>query len=54
LKDNSAKIRKSMVKYECHDPESVKYFDIIDYSKYKVGYLNRQIIILLIANNVPK
>lgn len=42
-----------MIKYQTLHPQSVKYFDIIDYSKYKVGYLNRQIIILLIANKVP-
>lgn len=43
-----------MIKYEASHPESVKYFDVIDYSKYKVGYLNRQVIILLIANKVSE
>ncbi len=52
LPDNTAVIRKSMVKYECYHPESVRYFDIIEVSRYKVGYLNRQIIMLLIQNNI--
>ncbi len=54
LKENTAIVRKSMIKYQTTDLQSVKYFDIIEYSKYKVGYLNRQIIVLLIANRVSE
>lgn len=36
-----------MKKYPCEDKNAQKYLDILDWNKYKAGYLNRQIIILL-------
>lgn len=36
-----------MIKYECPDARIKKYFDILDFNKYRSGFLNRQIIILL-------
>lgn len=36
-----------MVKYACNHKNAEKYLDILDWNKYKAGYLNRQIIILL-------
>lgn len=42
-----------MKKFECSHPNVSKYFDVLDYNYYKPGYLNRQILILLDANNVP-
>lgn len=36
-----------MIKYPCEDQRAKKYLDILDWNKYKPGYLNRQIIILL-------
>lgn len=36
-----------MIKYECVDKNAQKYLDILDWNKYKAGFLNRQIIILL-------
>jgi RNA-dependent RNA polymerase len=36
-----------MVKYRCQNPEAQRYLDILDYNKFKAGFLNRQIIILL-------
>lgn len=44
---NTVVLRKSMIKYECRHPNAKKYFDVLDYNKYKPGYLNRQIIVLL-------
>lgn len=40
-------MRKSMVKYDCKHDAAVKYLDILDWNKYKAGFLNRQTIILL-------
>jgi RNA-dependent RNA polymerase len=39
--------RKSMIKYECKHDAAQKYLDILDWNKYKAGFLNRQVIILL-------
>ena len=36
-----------MIKYPCRNQKALKYLDILDYNKYKAGFLNRQIIILL-------
>lgn len=36
-----------MIKYRCTNDAAKKYLDILDYNKYKSGFLNRQIIILL-------
>ena len=36
-----------MVKYECNHESAKKYLDILDWNKYKAGFLNRQTIILL-------
>ena len=36
-----------MIKYRCKSDEAHKYLDILDYNKYKAGFLNRQVIILL-------
>lgn len=47
LGKNEIHLRKSMTKYPCEDKEAQKYLDILDWNKYKPGYLNRQIIILL-------
>lgn len=47
LGKNEIHLRKSMTKYPCENPDAQKYLDILDWNKYKAGYLNRQIIILL-------
>lgn len=47
LNKNIIQLRPSMIKYECEDKHANKYLDILDWNKYKAGYLNRQIIILL-------
>jgi hypothetical protein len=36
-----------MIKYPCTDKDAFKYLDILDWNKYKAGFLNRQVIILL-------
>ena len=36
-----------MVKYKCEHSSAGRYLDILDWNKYKAGFLNRQIIILL-------
>lgn len=41
------RMRKSMIKYECKHDSAEKYLDILDWNKYKAGFLNRQTIILL-------
>ena len=47
LGKNQIKLRPSMVKYECNHESAQKYLDILDWNKYKAGFLNRQTIILL-------
>lgn len=44
---NTIQLRGSMIKYQCPDSETNKYLDILDWNKYKPGFLNRQTIILL-------
>jgi len=36
-----------MIKYKCSHEAAKDYLDILDWNKYKSGFLNRQIIILL-------
>lgn len=36
-----------MIKYKCNHEAAGSYLDILDWNKYKSGFLNRQIIILL-------
>lgn len=47
LPKNNIQLRPSMIKFACDHKDSDKYLDILDWNKYKAGYLNRQIIILL-------
>ena len=47
LPKNTIQLRDSMIKYDCYDKNAQKYLDILDWNKYKAGFLNRQIIILL-------
>jgi RNA-dependent RNA polymerase len=47
LPKNTVVLRPSMIKYRCNNPQAQKYLDILDYNKYKAGFLNRQVIILL-------
>ena len=47
LGKNQIQMRKSMIKYECNHESAKKYLDILDWNKYKAGFLNRQTIILL-------
>lgn len=47
LGNNQIVLRDSMVKYPCENENAQKYLDILDWNKYKAGYLNRQVIILL-------
>lgn len=41
-----------MVKYESNHPNAKKYLDIVDWNKYRNGYINRQNIILLKSLNI--
>jgi RNA-dependent RNA polymerase len=36
-----------MIKYKCKHSSAKMYLDVLDWNKYKSGFLNRQIIILL-------
>jgi hypothetical protein len=36
-----------MIKYPCEAKQASQYLDILDWNKYKAGFLNRQTIILL-------
>lgn len=47
LKKYEINLRPSMIKYKCKDDKTDRYLDILDWNKYKGGFLNRQIIILL-------
>ena len=47
LSAKTIRMRKSMIKYECKHDSAEKYLDILDWNKYKDGFLNRQTIILL-------
>ena len=45
-------IRPSMLKYKCPHPNATKHLDILDWNKYKAGFLNRQTIILLKSRGI--
>lgn len=47
LPRKTIQLRKSMIKYDCKHDSAAKYLDILDWNKYKAGFLNRQTIILL-------
>ena len=47
LDKNTIVLRQSMIKYVCSHDAAQKYLDILDWNKYKSGFLNRQVIILL-------
>jgi RNA-dependent RNA polymerase len=47
LPDSTICLRKSMIKYECKHDAAAKYLDLLDWNKYKAGFLNRQTIVLL-------
>ena len=47
LPKNKILLRGSMIKYKCEKDSAGKYLDILDWNKYKAGFLNRQVIILL-------
>ena len=50
LADNTILLRKSMVKYKCE----YRDLEILDRNKYRAGYLNRQIILLLVSLGVDE
>jgi len=47
LPHKTIRMRNSMIKYECKHDSAEKYLDILDWNKYKAGFLNRQTIVLL-------
>lgn len=47
LENNMIQLRPSMIKYDCNHDSASKYLDILDWNKYKAGFLNRQTIVLL-------
>lgn len=47
LSPRTIQIRPSMDKYDCKHDSAAKYLDILDWNKYKAGFLNRQTIVLL-------
>jgi len=50
LPPNSIYFRKSMIKFESSSFD--QNLELLDYSKYRPGYLNRQIILLLLSNGL--
>ena len=52
LPSKHIRLRESMVKFGCPVKESKDYLDIIEENYYKPGYLNKQIITLLVANGI--
>ncbi|EAS06076.2 RNA-dependent RNA polymerase RdRP2 (macronuclear) [Tetrahymena thermophila SB210] len=46
-KKNTIQLRESMIKYKITDEQDELIIDILDRNKYRFGYLNRQVIILL-------
>lgn len=52
LPKNTIQLRPSMVKYQCSHPNAKKYLDILDWNKFKSGFLNRQVIILLRSRGI--
>ena len=51
IKEKKIILTKSMVKYKCINTEDL---EVIRFSKYSSGYLNLQIIILLLLNGISK
>ena len=51
IKEKKVILTKSMVKYKCENTEDL---EVIRFSKYSSGYLNLQIIILLLLNGISK
>ena len=51
IKEKKVILTKSMVKYKCLNTEDL---EVIRFSKYSCGYLNLQIIILLLLNGITK
>ena len=51
IKEKKIILTKSMVKFECQNTEDL---EVIRFSKYSSGYLNLQIIILLLLNGISK
>jgi len=49
LPKNTIEMRESMHKFKSNDLE----LEILDYNKYRCGFLNRQVIILLSSLGVP-
>ncbi len=47
LPPNTIVLRKSLIKYQNNHQAAAKYLDILDWNKYKPGFLNRQTVILL-------
>lgn len=54
LPPNSIYMRQSMIKFQCSNPDSRTYLDVLNYNTYKAGYFNRQIMILLDSNDMNK
>ena len=51
IKEKKVILTQSMVKYKCENTEDL---EVIRFSKYSPGYLNLQIIILLLLNGISK
>jgi RNA-dependent RNA polymerase len=51
LEANSIVLRKSQVKYDCQQGQ--EDLDILEYNRFHLGYINRQIILLLATLGVP-
>ena len=51
IKEKKIILTKSMIKFECQNTEDL---EVIRFSKYSSGYLNLQIIILLLLNGISK
>ena len=47
IPENTIQIRDSMLKFSITDRNDEIVIDILDRNKYRYGYLNRQVIILL-------
>lgn len=51
--DGVIMLRESMVKFNPYKNEYGQSLEILDYNKFRGGYLNRQIIILLLTLGIP-
>ncbi|CAD8089201.1 unnamed protein product [Paramecium primaurelia] len=57
LPDNTIELRKSMIKFNpslSNDGNYTNMISLLDYNKYRGGYLNRQIIILLVTLGIQE